>query len=175
MVLSDDCLIQIVDAGLAEATRRSGHWLLCKPGCAQCCLGEFEITALDAARLRRGLAEIEACDPDRAARVRERARRIIMRGAPMGDDEPCAALDPETQTCDLYAARPITCRTFGPPVRTDSGDLGVCELCFEGASEDEIAACAVEFDPEDLEVALLRDLDQPGRHGAATVAAALSA
>ncbi len=30
---------------------------------------------------------------------------------------PCPALDPATGHCDLYVHRPITCRTFGPPVR----------------------------------------------------------
>src|SRR6202142_738830 len=167
----DDTLIQIVDAALAEAARRSGPWLLCRPGCAQCCLGEFPITQLDAARLRRGLAELQSREPDRAARVAQRVRASIARPSPMADDDPCAALDPETGTCDLYAARPITCRTFGPPVRCESGDLGVCELCFEGASEAEIAACEVDFDPDGLELALLHELeDRTGAHGETTVA-----
>jgi Fe-S-cluster containining protein len=149
---SDDTLIQIVDAAFADAARRSGPWLLCRPGCAQCCLGEFPITQLDADRLRRGLAELDARDPRRAKRVRDAAARL-----PLADDDPCPALDPETGTCDLYAARPITCREFGPPVRTESGDLGVCELCFVGASDAEIAACEVEFDPDGLEAALAGD------------------
>jgi Fe-S-cluster containining protein len=173
---SDHTLVQIIDAALAEAARKSGPWLLCRPGCAQCCLGEFPITQLDAARLRRGLAELEARDPQRAARVRRRSREAIARPSPMADDDPCAALDPETQTCDLYAARPITCRTFGPPVRCESGDLGVCELCFDGASDAEIAACEVDFDPQGLESVLLRELEESaGVCGETTVALALSA
>lgn len=171
----DDTLIQIVDAALAEAARRSGAWLLCRPGCAQCCLGEFAITQLDAARLRRGLSDMETRDPERAARIRQRARQIAAMPGPMSDDDPCAALDPETGTCDLYAARPIICRTFGPPVRCESGDLGVCELCFVGASEEEIAACEVDFDPQGLEPALLRELQESaGACGETTVARALS-
>jgi Fe-S-cluster containining protein len=173
---SDHTLVQIIDAALAEAARRGGPWLLCRPGCAQCCLGEFPITQLDAARLRRGLAELEARDPQRAARVRRRTREALARQTPMADDDPCAALDPETRTCDLYAARPVTCRTFGPPVRCESGDLGVCELCFNGASDAEIAACEVDFDPQDLEPVLLRELEESaGVRGETTVALALSA
>ena len=173
---SDDALIQIVDAALAEAARRSGPWLLCRPGCAQCCLGEFTITQLDAARLRRGLAALETREPQRAARVRQRVREAVARQSPMGDDDPCAALDPETGTCDLYASRPLTCRTFGPPVRCESGDLGVCELCFDGASDEEIAACEVDFDPEGIEALLLRELEETaGAQGETTVLAALSA
>ena len=168
----DDRLVQIVDAALVETARLSGPWLLCRPGCAQCCLGEFPITQLDAQRLRRGLADLRAHEPLRADWVRRRAREMAARE--MTDDDPCPALDPETSTCDLYAARPIVCREFGPPVRTDEGDLGVCELCFSGATEAEIAACNVEY-PDELERRLISELEEStGLRGATTVARALS-
>lgn len=141
-------LIQIVDAALAEAARKSGDWLACRPGCCECCMGPFPITEDDATRLQHGLQELESCDPERAARVRARARDWAG-----GDDEPCPVLDPDTGTCDLYAARPLTCRTFGPPVRCASGALAICELCFDGATEEEIAACVVDLDPALLEQA----------------------
>ncbi|HVN05520.1 MAG TPA: YkgJ family cysteine cluster protein [Bryobacteraceae bacterium] len=169
---SDEALVQIVDAAFAEAARRSGAWLVCRPGCAQCCLGEFAITQLDAVRLRRGLAELAERDAERAERVRQRARAIV---APMADDEPCPALDPETGTCDVYAARPITCRAFGPPLRCESGDVGVCELCYEGATDDQIAACAVDADSEELEAELVREVEErTGGRGETTVAQALA-
>lgn len=176
----DRQLIQIVDAALADATRRSGSWLVCRPGCSQCCVGVFAISQLDALRLQRGLAELDATDPDRAARIRARARESVIRLRPdypgnlttgildsdseerfadFANDEPCPALDPSTGTCDLYASRPITCRAFGPPVRSEGG-LGVCELCFQGATEEEIAACEMEVDPDDLESRLLQELEQ---------------
>jgi Fe-S-cluster containining protein len=157
-------LIQIVDAALAESARRSGEWLVCRPGCCECCMGPFSITALDAARLRRGLKDLESADPERAARVR--ARALAYSG---GDDEACPALDSPSGTCDLYAARPITCRVFGPPVRCGSEAVGICELCYHGATGDEITACEVEIDPEGLEARLLEQLGQ----GETTVAAAL--
>jgi Fe-S-cluster containining protein len=194
----DGSLIQIVDAALAEAARKSGVWLVCRLGCTQCCIGAFPISQLDARRLRSGLAGLATRDPDRGARVRERARQSVARissgfpGDPatgilaeseeaeqqfatFADDEPCPALDPETGACELYAARPITCRTFGPPVRCGSDAVGVCELCFEGASDDEIAACEVEADIEDLESALLQELEQTtGARGQTIVAFALA-
>jgi len=166
---SDHALIQIVDAALAEAARKAGAWLACRPGCAECCIGPFAISPLDAERLRRGLSDLEQGDPERAARVRRRARESSerLRGAYPGDtlarvlsddddgeDEPCPALDPETRTCDLYGHRPITCRTFGPPMRFDGGSLAVCELCFDGASAEEVAACALELDTAELEAEL---------------------
>jgi len=52
----------------------------------------------------------------------------------------------------------MTCRVFGPPVQSEGG-LGVCELCYHGASEAEIAACEMKPDPDHLEEALLRTLE----------------
>lgn len=191
----DSQLIQILDAALADAARRSGDWLVCKPGCAQCCVGVFAINQLDAARLQQGLRELTATEPARAEAIRARARTSVERlrvgfpGDPVtglldaseearfedfANDEPCAALDPATGLCDLYLHRPVTCRVFGPPVRSEQG-LGVCELCYHGATEEQIAACEMTVDPEGLEEALLKDSEQSsGRHGCTLVAFALA-
>ena len=170
---SDVELVQIVDAALAEATRKSGSWLVCRPGCTQCCFGPFEITQLDAQRLRDGLAELECRNPQRAGTVRDRARSAA-EISNFSDEDACPVLDPETGTCDLYTSRPITCRCFGPPVLCDSGAVGVCELCFDGASNEEIASCLVDFDPEGLESVLLEALERrTGLHGMTTVALSL--
>jgi Fe-S-cluster containining protein len=179
----DQQLVQIVDAALAETERKSGAWLVCRPGCTQCCYGPFPISQLDAARLHEGMRLLDAADPIRAARVRDRARESVARLAPsfpgnpdtgllaeddeaearfaeFADDEPCPALDPTTGMCDLYAARPMTCRTFGPPVRSgEEGALGVCELCYQGAGDDDIAACEMKPDPENLEEPLIKQVE----------------
>jgi Fe-S-cluster containining protein len=135
-------------------------------------MGPFPITQLDARRLREGLAELESRDRQRAARVRERARQAV--AATATDDDPCPALDPSTGTCDLYAARPITCRIFGPPVRYGSDAVGICELCFTGASDEEIAACQVEVDAG-LESQLSNEVEEStGVRGETSVAFALA-
>ncbi len=193
-------LVQIIDSALAEAARKSGEWLVCRPGCTQCCMGPFAINQLDAARLRQGLAELDASDPQRAVRIRDRARQSIARltqsipggfpGDPvtgilnqgeeaeqrfdeftdLAENEPCPVLDPETGMCDLYSSRPMTCRVFGPPIRSEGG-LGVCELCFHGATDKEIAACEMPVDPGGLEPALLEELGKAtGARGETIVA-----
>jgi Fe-S-cluster containining protein len=82
------------------------------------------------------------------------------------NDAACPALDPVTGSCDVYAWRPMTCRVFGPPVRmeadpdesgTDAAALGHCELCFHGASEDEVKACEMKV-PHELEAQLLDEV-----------------
>ncbi|MGA8271405.1 MAG: YkgJ family cysteine cluster protein [Candidatus Sulfotelmatobacter sp.] len=194
---NDRALIQIVDSALADVTRRSGEWLVCRPGCAQCCIGVFPINQLDAQRMRQGLHELEATSPERAARVRMRARDSVARLSPefpgdlvtgllhdgdeaaelfsdFANDEPCPALDPLTGNCELYESRPMTCRVFGPPVRSEDG-LGVCELCFQGATDQEIANCEMKPDPDDLESGLLKSLEtSTGIRGNTIVAFCLS-
>jgi Fe-S-cluster containining protein len=163
-----DNLIQIVDAALADATQRSGPHLVCKPGCTQCCVGVFPIAQQDAARLREGLEALTQTDPSRAARLQTRVVDSLTRLDPwfpgdrttgilaedyeqtmlfeeFANDEVCPVLDPTTGTCDLYTHRPILCRTFGPPMRTEENSLATCELCYITASTEEIAAC--ELDP----------------------------
>jgi len=191
--VGDGALIQIVDAALADASRRSGEWLVCRPGCTQCCVGVFAMNQLDARRLQQGLADLEKVDPGRAHRVRERARASVERltadfpgdantgvldegpeaeerFAEFANDELCPVLDPETGLCDLYQSRPMTCRTFGPPVQSGDG-LGVCELCFNGASNEEIAACEMVADPDDLESELLAKLEKTNGPRGQTVVA----
>ena len=180
-------LVQIVDAAMDEAVRKSDGWLACKPGCTACCVGPFPITALDALRLRQGLRTLESREPERAARVRERALKSVARLSAefpgdtaartldeddAAEDERCPALDPATGLCDLYDARPITCRTFGPAVRWGSEALGTCELCYVGATDEQIAECQVEIDPGGLEERLLEEL---GERGQTLVAFALTA
>ena len=68
----------------------------------------------------------------------------------------------------------MTCRVFGPPVRSEDG-LGVCELCLQGASDEEIAACEMNPDPDDSESALLEELEKTtGAHRQTIVAFCLA-
>ncbi len=184
-IAADQQLIQIVDAALADTTRRSGNWLTCHPGCTPCCVGAFAINQLDALRLRRGLTLLNSIAPARAAAIRNRAAEYVARvrsefpgNAVTGvldesedasarfegfaNDEPCPVLDPKTGLCELYESRPMTCRVFGPPVHSEDG-LSVCELCFEGATEEQISLCEMIPDPDDKESSLLKKIES-GTH-----------
>ncbi len=190
---ADQKLIQIVDAALAETTRRSGNWLVCRTGCTQCCIGPFPINRLDAMRLQRGLLQLERRDPARASAIRHRAKQAVEKlaadfpGDPrtgildesedgaarfetFANDEPCPVLDPATGNCELYESRPMTCRVFGPPVRSEDG-LGFCELCFQGATEEEIASCEMKPDPDDLESRVLNKVERTSAERGQTIIA----
>ncbi len=168
--MQDRELVQIVDNAFADAARRSGQHLLCRPGCTQCCHGTFAISPLDALRLRTAMVAMQQASPARFSEISTRAHQFLEEfstdfpGNPetgilgTGDEDqqafenfaneaPCPALNPETGECDLYDARPMTCRTFGPPVPmspasedAEASALAVCELCFTSATPAEIAA-----------------------------------
>lgn len=179
-----DCeLVQIVDAALADAARRAGAWLACRPGCTPCCHGAFAINALDVARLRDALERLRASDPEAAEAVETRARlwwaewgsgfpgdrktgtlgtneSDLERFENYANEAACPALDTETGLCAVYDGRPMTCRVFGPPVRMGAGEsLGCCELCFAGATEAEVAACEMAV-PHELEAKLVAELGE---------------
>jgi Fe-S-cluster containining protein len=181
----DTKLVQIVDAALADAAARAGDWLVCRLGCTQCCHGAFAISALDALRLQAGMESLRGSHPELAAGIETRARAWIEehgaefpgnratgvlaesdsdreRFEEFANEAACPALDLETGRCDVYASRPMTCRVFGPPIRMDAGDntadaaLGHCELCFQGATENEVKACEMTI-PHALEAELLAE------------------
>jgi Fe-S-cluster containining protein len=184
---ADAELVQIVDAAFADAARRAGPRLVCRPGCTQCCHGVFAINALDAERLSTGMEILRAGNSALAGELERRARAWLdehgaaFPGDPrtgiLGETDAerarfdeyanqaaCPALDPATGFCDVYAWRPMTCRVFGPPVRIDPGPgaedsaaLGHCELCFAGASTAEVAACEMSL-PHELEQSLLAEI-----------------
>ena len=192
----DSQLVQIVDAALVRAAERAGEWLACRVGCTQCCYGAFAINSLDAARLHAGMLALRAADALKAEAVQIRARAWIAeygsafpgdletgllgdsveereRFGDFANDAACPALDRMTGRCDVYEWRPMTCRVFGPPVRTvdDEGNegLGHCELCFQGATPEQVAACEMPV-PHEVEAGLL---DEMGAQGETIVALAL--
>ena len=187
---ADARLLRLVDAALADGARRAGDRLACRVGCTECCHGPFPITLVDARRLVQGVSELRRREPERAAAVEKRARadvRALRRGFPgdpdsgrLNEDEdareaffdrhqarPCPALDPRTGGCELYDARPLTCRAYGPPVRVEGENLPPCRLCFVGASPQAIARSRVTIDGEGLEDRLLRRLFRSGEPAAA--------
>jgi Fe-S-cluster containining protein len=183
MPKQDDELLQILDAEFARASRIAGEHLVCRKGCTACCYGPFAINALDAMRLREGMAAMPA---ELAERVRARARKWVeefggefpgvdgvlgesdeerARFEEFANDAACPALDVETGLCDVYEARPMTCRVFGPPVSVDAGveekALGHCELCFTQASAEVVEMCQM-HPPHELEASVMAELGESG-------------
>ena len=193
----DRKLLTVIDAAMDEAARRAGQRWGCGPGRTDCCMGPFPINLLDARRLQQGLRELQRDDPAKAEALIARARSAaeqLRKGFPgdpagglLGDEQldvqefcdghqamPCPALDPESGLCTVYAHRPWTCRTFGPPTRVGEEPLPACRHCFAPCSSEETEALRVEPDPEGLEDALVDQLErEEGVSGDTFVAFAL--
>lgn len=155
----DRRFLRVLGSDLAQGSRVAGHHLACRIGCTDCCVGSFPITPLDARRLQRGWRDLSEADPIRASALLARAERVV---AEHDAEGLCPALDPGTGACDLYEFRPVTCRTFGLPVRIGEDDLPPCRLCFTAASAGEIDAARVTIDPAGDEQAMLMAMSEAG-------------
>ena len=122
--------------------------LPCRAGCANCCIGMFPITRLDARLLQEGLAHLPETD---RARIATRAAQQIAavesahpvlksssslegwsdadidRVAEAFHDVRCPALG-DNEQCSLYAYRPLACRSMGIPTRDHGIMNGACAV-----------------------------------------------
>jgi Fe-S-cluster containining protein len=193
----DERLLAAVDAACAASHARAEGRLDYGRGCPACCQGPFPINRLDELRLQRGLRALAAAEPECAQAIVRAAEREVAAlaadfpGQPatgllcVEEDgraaffarhgaRPCPALDLRSGRCQLYAFRPITCRTFGPPVHLGGRDLEACELCFRGCAGDE-DVCRVTPDAEGREDAILDRLEAiEGDRGDTIIAYALA-
>jgi len=195
----DRDLLAALDDGFDEVARRAGSWLPCGPGCGHCCHGPFPITRLDVRRLRRGWRDLRLRASERALAIRRRAREAaatlrgsfpgsgVDAGRPARDERaldrllrrhrsmPCPVLDPRSGRCELYAARPVACRTYGPPLLFEGEEAASCPLCFRGADRATIRRCRFEPDRDRLETAILTHMGvAPGEEWETLIAFALA-
>ena len=129
-------LLDAIDAWFGRVASRFPLKVTCRRGCRACCLGLFDVTPLDAALLRQGLAALPA---EAQAGIRGRAADVLAtvvaaepRLAGRADlagladpaidalcdavgDIPCPVLGPDG-ACLLYAHRPRVCRLNGIPI-----------------------------------------------------------
>jgi Fe-S-cluster containining protein len=177
-------LLALLDEGFRRTAERSGDWLVCKPGCDDCCHGPFPVTELDARRLQRGLRESPRPGAKRTRRRAAEAWGALRDGFPgdfeagrLDEDEArldaffaqhkrlaCPALDPGSGRCELYEHRPIACRTYGPPLAFDGRRASHCPLCFDGADPEIVEACRWQPDPDGIEQRLLVEAGSSAYH-----------
>jgi Fe-S-cluster containining protein len=194
---ADEGLLAAFDSAMAKAVELAGHHLVCRAGCTDCCVGPFDITVLDAARLLRGLEDLRRVDGEGARlAVAAAARQWALlvphfpgerETAELAEDEaarealfssfahlPCPLLD-DNGSCRLYAHRPLSCRSFGYPARLGWELLDPCPLNFTTATCEEIERAGVAFDPADLEGKLLAAVAAAGSSTGDTVVCAVLA
>lgn len=110
-----------VDAFFQRVSGRHGDDMQCATGCSDCCHVRLTVTQVEAAAI---LAEIATWTDARRATLRANAAAA--------SPDRCAALD-SAGRCLIYAARPITCRSHGAPIRMrpdGARSLPVVQSCF---------------------------------------------
>jgi hypothetical protein len=107
-----------VDAFFARVQSRHAADLRCDTGCSHCCHVRLSITGVEAEAIR---SEIGAWPEERRYTLRNTAAAALPdRGA---------ALDANGR-CQIYAVRPIVCRSHGAPIRLRDGrSLPVVTSC----------------------------------------------
>lgn len=133
-----EALVAAVDKTFEAVKARHGKEVTCAKGCSDCCSAVFDLSLVEALYLNQRFntaLDTEATQPARQAVLRradvaERQQAKLARAAHKElrqglDDEAilteaasrrirCPLLA-EDDSCDLYAARPITCRLYGVP------------------------------------------------------------
>lgn len=139
-----EALVAQVDAVFQKVAGNFAAEVKCRQGCSDCCHALFDLTLVEAMYLNSRFSEldetrrneilIEADKADRKAYVfKKKASReaeevehseILLRTAK--ERLRCPLLD-QTDTCALYAYRPITCRIYGIPLEI-GGKSHTCGL-----------------------------------------------
>ena len=146
-------LLARVDQWFGRVAGRFPAKVTCHRGCHDCCLGAFDVTALDAALLREGLAGLPAAERED---IRARASEVLERGAAaeprlagratlagLSDGAVDAVIDAlgpvrcpvlgEDGACRLYEHRPLICRLNGVPIVDTRGRIIQREGCFKNS------------------------------------------
>jgi Fe-S-cluster containining protein len=163
---------------------QAGQPVPCRPGCAACCHGPFDISPADALTIAEGMMGLD--DAARARLVALAHAEIVafQRVRPdwqapfdvmaLGDAdfdaiadlraaEPCPALD-TTGTCAIYRYRPSTCRLMGRAWAAEDGGVlaNACPIQDAFPGYNEMAATAIAL--EAIESALEEiDLEEAAR------------
>lgn len=118
-----------------------GEHLACRPGCDSCCR-HLRLFPVEAAALAAALAAL-------APAVRE---KVLVRAAGCGEDDPCPLLI--DGLCQLYADRPIICRTHGLPLLLEGEAGRQIDFCPQNFHGIETLPAAAVIDLETLNTAL---------------------
>ena len=106
-----------VEAFFARVEARHGDDMQCTTGCSDCCHVRLSVTSVEADAIRTELA--------RWPGARRAALAAHARAAPA---DRCAALDAGGR-CQIYAVRPVVCRSHGAPIRMREASLPVVQAC----------------------------------------------
>jgi hypothetical protein len=150
-------LVAKVEGFTAAAFERRKADMACRSGCDGCCHAWLTVSPVEADVVREAVSLL---GPEARAELAARGRREQAREE-AGQAPRCAMLAADGR-CDIYAARPLVCRTQGHALRYPSGFVPVEAVRLRGASG-EVTHCPLNFagrPPEPADVLDAERVDQ---------------
>jgi Fe-S-cluster containining protein len=174
-----EALVQLADQIFDKMSKAYPDAVTCRIGCADCCYALFDLTLIEALYINDKFNQIYG-GPQREAlletanrvdRTLAKIKRQAMHDLRQGKSEDdilldlarvrvrCPLLDADDR-CELYDARPITCRLYGIP--TSIGDKGrtCCISGFEnGRQYPTVKLDLIHQQLQQISTELIRDLN----------------
>ena len=117
-------LVAKVDAFCANVSKQRADDLVCRQGCASCCLVELSVSRVEAEGIEQALEGLDDEAQDRLA-ARLSARLSKRQHAEQADTKPRCIMLEEDGACAVYEARPLVCRTQGLALRYPPGPFPI--------------------------------------------------
>lgn len=130
-------LLVRVEAHLEAIRKRAGSLMVCQKGCDGCCR-HITVFSVEACFMASALADLPL---ERQAAIRERA-------AGADRDGECPLL--WEGACELYAVRPIICRTHGYPLLIEDEEGAFVDCCPLNFTDNMTAAISMALALEPL-------------------------
>lgn len=140
MAQYEDLAQKIDEFAHGTMARRAGSFA-CRAGCEACCHVSLSVSRTEA---RRVVAALDALPG---------ARRDVIAARAAKTSERCVMLDDEGR-CEIYAARPLVCRTQGLPLGYPGGVVPATTVRFRTRTL-EVVCCPLNFtedEPEERDV-----------------------
>lgn len=128
-------LVAKTDEFARSVGARRANDLACRAGCEACCHVQLSVSRTEARRVQ---AHLDALDASTRAAIAERAKI---------ERERCVMLDADGR-CDVYAARPLVCRTQGLPLGYPAGFVPEETVRFRARGL-EVVCCPLNFTERD--------------------------
>ncbi len=127
-----EALFAEIETAFKETKRKFPKEVRCRLGCDDCCYALFDLSLAEAALLQREFRRLPRKKRREILRRLEKYERDWTRQRPpvltpfvLSTIKIRCPLLNEKKRCDLYHARPATCRLYGIPVEID-GETFVC-------------------------------------------------
>lgn len=146
-----------VDAFAAAVGQARAADMACRAGCAGCCQGGLSVSAVEAAAIARHIAGLPGLDRQALSLRAQTLQTQTMNSTSPNHGQ--AATDPAEEsdatdrcvmlrrddTCAIYAARPLVCRTQGLPLSYAADLVPLQAVRWRGQDGRAIVCCPLNF------------------------------